>query len=361
MKAENKIADKGETENLLNKRGLIIAGPCSAENEEQLLQTAKELSENGNTDILRAGVWKPRTNPGGFEGAGTKALAWLLKAKKETGLPTATEIATARHTEDALCFDTDVLWIGARTTVNPFSVQQIADALRGTDQMILIKNPVNPDIKLWAGAIERLQKTGINKLGLIHRGFSSYGNTEYRNVPMWQIPIEMKRLFPRIPMYCDPSHICGNTENLCAVSQKSMDLDYDGLMIESHCDPLNALTDKQQQVTPRELKELLKKIKWKKPESEEIDFRRQLENLREQINYMDEELITLIGQRMNVAEEIGELKKNGGITVLQTARFSEIIQRTSLKGKQVGLSEEFIHSLISAIHVESIRKQNNLR
>mgnify|MGYP001604575216 CR=1 FL=1 len=358
MKAENKIICSGE--NLINKRRLIIAGPCSAESEEQLLQTALELAENGNADVLRAGIWKPRTNPGGFEGAGTKALAWLLNAKKQTGFPTATEIATAKHVEDALSFETDILWIGARTTVNPFSVQLIADALRGTKQTVLIKNPVNPDIKLWAGAIERIQKSGICNIGLIHRGFSSYGNTEYRNVPMWQIPIEMKRLFPGIPVICDPSHICGNTENLYTVSQKSIDLDYDGLMIESHCNPANALTDKQQQVTPRELKSLLKKIKWKKPVSAKTGFLKQLENLRERINYMDEELISLIAERMKIAGEIGELKKKNDITVLQASRYSEIMKRSSLKGKQVGLSEEFIHTYMSAIHVESIRTQNLL-
>lgn len=358
MKTEKQDPAACSTDKLANKKGWIIAGPCSAESEEQLLQTAHEISLTRQADVLRAGIWKPRTNPGSFEGAGTKGLSWLLKAKQMTGLKTATEVATAKHVEDALCFETDILWIGARTTVNPFSVQQIADALKGTGRQVLIKNPVNPDLKLWAGAVERLQKSGINKLGLIHRGFSVYGNTEYRNVPMWQIPIEMKRLFPEIPVICDPSHICGNTSNLHKIAQKSLDLDYDGLMIETHCDPQRALTDKQQQVTPRELNDLLEKLRWKRPETDAVDFLVQLENLRERINHLDEELISLISHRMCVAKEIGELKNQHDITVLQSARFSEILKRNTEKGKEMGLSDEFIQSYLTAIHVESIRIQN---
>jgi chorismate mutase len=287
----------------------VLAGPCSAESEEQLLRTAIELSHTKKVDVLRAGIWKPRTNPGSFEGNGTKALPWLLKAKKITGLQTAVEVATAKHVEDALSFEVDVLWIGARTTVNPFSVQQIADALKGTNQTVLIKNPVNPDIKLWIGAIERLQKSGITDIGLIHRGFTSYGNTEYRNVPMWQIPIEMKRLFADMPLICDPSHICGNRTGLLSVSQKSVDLDYDGLMIESHYNPDLALTDKQQQITPDDFKQLLDSIIRKNSSSNEAGFVKQLDYLREQINHLDEELISLISNRMNVAKQIGEIKK----------------------------------------------------
>jgi chorismate mutase len=346
--------------NIIYKKGLIIAGPCSAESEQQLLQTTIELAAQKKVDILRAGIWKPRTNPGGFEGVGTKGLAWLLKAKQLAGLKTAVEVATAKHVEDALSFDVDVLWIGARTTVNPFSVQQIADALKETKQTVLIKNPVNPDIKLWIGAVERLQKVGITNIGLIHRGFTSYGNTEYRNVPMWQIPIEMKRLFPDLPFICDPSHICGNRIGLYSVAQKSTDLDYDGLMIESHFDPESALTDKNQQITPDELSKLLDKIEWKKSYSNESNFVNKLERLREQINYLDEELISLISNRMKVVKEIGNIKKESNVTILQSGRYSEIIERALKKAKQVELSEEFMKTYMEAVHIESIRVQNTI-
>ncbi len=346
--------------NLLYKKGLVIAGPCSAESEEQLITTAIELSKLEKVDVLRAGIWKPRTNPGYFEGVGTKGLAWLLKAKQLTGLKTAVEVATAKHVEDAMSFDVDVLWIGARTTVNPFSVQQIADALKGTKQTVLIKNPVNPDIKLWIGAIERLQKSGIENIGLIHRGFTSYGNTEYRNVPMWQIPIEMKRLFPELPMICDPSHICGNRTGLASIAQKSVDLDYDGLIIESHYNPEVALTDKQQQITPLALNELLEKLVRKTNTSHEDNFVKNLDHLREQINHLDEELISLISTRMNVAKHIGEIKKNSQVTVLQSSRYNEVLERSIKKGEQVGLSHEFIKNYLEAIHIESIRIQNSL-
>jgi len=325
-----------------------------------LLQTAAQLAAQKKVDILRAGIWKPRTNPGGFEGVGTKGLAWLLNAKQLTGLKTAVEVATAKHVEDALSFDVDVLWIGARTTVNPFSVQQIADALKETKQTVLIKNPVNPDIKLWIGAVERLQKVDIKDIGLIHRGFTSYGNTEYRNVPMWQIPIEMKRLFPGLPLISDPSHICGNRTGLYAVAQKSVDLDYDGLMIESHFDPESALTDKNQQITPDELGKLLDEIEWKKSYSSESNFVNKLERLREQINYLDEELISLISNRMKVVKEIGNIKKESNVTILQSTRYNEIVERALQKAKQVELSEEFMKTYMEAVHIESIRVQNTI-
>lgn len=349
---------KTEEENSLLKKGLIIAGPCSAENEEQLVQTAIQLAGIGKTDVLRAGIWKPRTNPGGFEGVGTKGLSWLLNAKRITNLKTAVEVATSKHVEDALSFDVDILWIGARTTVNPFSVQQIADALKGTNQTVLIKNPVNPDIKLWIGAIERLRNAGINKIGLIHRGFTSYGNTEYRNTPMWQIPIEMKRLYPELPIICDPSHICGNRHDLLSVAQKSVNLDFDGLIIESHYDPESALTDKDQQITPLELSNLLDRLILKRSRSDEETFLKPLENLREQINHLDEELISLISNRMKVAKEIGEIKKKSNITVLQSSRYNEILERLNKKGEELGLSEKFIKSYMEAIHIESIRTQS---
>lgn len=355
---DNNISDSSKS--IIYKKGLVIAGPCSAENEQQLLRTASELAHIGKVDVLRAGIWKPRTNPGGFEGAGSKGLSWLLNAKKATGLKTAVEVATSKHVEDALSFDVDVLWIGARTTVNPFSVQQLADALRGTNVPVLIKNPVNPDLKLWIGAIERLQKVGVKDIGLIHRGFSSYGNTEYRNVPMWQIPIEMKRLFPELPLICDPSHICGNREGLMSVIQKSVDLDYDGLIVESHFDPDSALTDKNQQVTPDVLKEMLDNIVSKKSVTSEEAFLKKLENLREQINHIDEELLTIISTRMKIAKEIGEIKKSSNITVLQSNRYNEIIERAINKGAILGLSEEFVKLYMEAIHIESIRVQNSL-
>lgn len=343
---------------IIFKKRLVIAGPCSAESEDQLIRTATELALLKKIDVLRAGVWKPRTNPGGFEGAGVKGLSWLLKAKHLTGLPTAVEVATGKHVEDAMSFDTDILWIGARTTVNPFSVQHIADALKGTKQTVMVKNPVNPDIKLWIGAVERIRKAGVENVGLIHRGFSSYGNSEFRNIPMWQIPIEMKRVLPELPMICDPSHICGKKSSLLSVAQKSVDLDYDGVMIESHYSPEMALTDKEQQVTPAGLMAILEQLVWKSSSSEKQDFVRDLERLREQINYLDEELLSLIGNRMKVAKQIGEIKKNHSITVLQSSRWKEIFERALIKGASTGLSGDFIKAYMEAIHLESIRIQN---
>lgn len=352
--------EKAAIADLIKKNNLIIAGPCSAESEEQVLQTAQELKNTGKVDILRAGVWKPRTNPGGFEGAGVKGLSWLLKAKQITGLPTAVEVANSKHVEDAISFDTDVLWIGARTTVNPFSIQNIADALKGTNQTVLIKNPVNPDIKLWIGAIERLQKAGIENIGLIHRGFSSYGNSEYRNAPMWQIPIEMKRLFPDMPMICDPSHICGKRDNLQEVSQKSIDLAYSGLIIESHCDPNVALTDKDQQVTPAVLAKILNDLIIKTTTTGKKDFVEELNQLRAQIDCFDDELLTLIANRMNVARKIGEIKVQNDVTVLQASRWNEILERTINKSEKLNLGKAFVTSYMEALHIESIRIQDSL-
>src|SRR4026207_1881824 len=254
---------KENVQNAWNKRPLIISGPCSAETEEQVIQTAQRLAATGKVDILRAGIWKPRTKPGMFEGIGVKGLPWLLQAKKLTGLPTTVEVATGKQVQDALNFDVDVLWIGARTTVNPFSVQEVADALRGVDVPVLIKNPINLDLELWSGGIERLYKAGVKQVGMIHRGFSNYGNMEYRNAPMWHLPIEMKRRFPEMLLICDPSHICGNRTLLQSIAQKSIDLDFDGLMIESHIDPDNAWSDAKQQITPERLAEMLGELKWR--------------------------------------------------------------------------------------------------
>ncbi len=346
---------------IIKKNNLIIAGPCSVESEVQILQTAIELKASGKVDILRGGIWKPRTNPGGFEGVGTKGLAWMLKAKQETGLPFGVEVATSKHVEDALSFDTDVLWIGARTTVNPFSVQMIADSLKGTNQTVLIKNPVNPDLKLWIGAIERLQSAGISNIGLIHRGFSSYGNTEYRNAPLWQIPIEMKRLFPELPMICDPSHICGKVETLKEISQKSIDLAYNGLIIESHYSPKDALTDREQQVSTKGLVDLLDSLILKTCSTENSAYEKEINQLREQIDFYDDELLALISNRMKVAKQIGKRKLENDVTVLQSNRWNEILERMVQKSKQLDLGEAFVKSYMEAVHIESIRVQNGIK
>src|SRR3982751_1023525 len=296
---------KEVTQSAWNKRPLIISGPCSAETEEQVLETAMRLHKTGKIDMLRAGIWKPRTRPGSFEGIGTKGLPWLQKAKQLTGLPVTVEVATGKQVEDALHFEIDVLWIGARTTVNPFSVQDVADALRGVDVPVLIKNPINPDLELWIGAVERVAKAGIKQIGLIHRGFSSYGNTEYRNAPMWHLAIEMKRRNPKMMIINDPSHISGNRTLLQSVAQKAIDLDYDGIMIESHMDPDKAWSDAKQQVTPERLAEILDGIKWRHETTDQKEFVVALEKLREQINHVDDELMQLLGQRMKIAEKIG--------------------------------------------------------
>lgn len=343
-----------------NKRPIIISGPCSAETEEQVLETAQRLAATGKVDMLRAGIWKPRTKPGMFEGIGTKALAWLANAKKATGLPITVEVATAKHVQDALQFDVDMLWIGARTTVNPFSVQEVCDALRGTDVPVLIKNPINPDLELWSGGIERLHKVGVKDVGMIHRGFSNYGNTEYRNAPMWHLPIEMKRRFPEMLIICDPSHICGNRTGLQTISQKSIDLDFGGLMIESHIDPDNAWSDAKQQITPERLSEMLGELIWRIENSDEKEFITALAKLREQINQIDDELLTLIGQRMKIADKIGEYKRENNITILQTHRWNDILAKAFVKGELLGLNKEFITKYFDAIHLESIAHQNKI-
>ena len=345
---------------LSKKTPLIISGPCSAETEEQVMQTAKRLAATGKVDILRAGIWKPRTRPGSFEGIGTKGLPWLQQAKKETGLPVAIEVATGKQVEDALHFDVDVLWIGARTTVNPFSVQEIADALRGVKIPVLIKNPLNPDLELWVGGMERIAKAGIEELGLIHRGFSSYGNTEFRNAPMWHLAIEMKRRFPGIPMINDPSHICGRRDILQAVAQQAIDLDFDGLIIESHIDPDNAWSDAKQQITPEVLMEMLEAIRWRKENIASEEFHSALEKLRQQINQLDDELLEVLATRMKVAQKIGEYKKNNDITILQTNRWNEILNRAVAKGNKMGLSDDFITKYMDAVHMESIQQQNKI-
>ncbi|MGB4773157.1 MAG: chorismate mutase [Chitinophagaceae bacterium] len=343
-----------------NKRPLIISGPCSAETEAQVLETADRLKATEKVDMLRAGIWKPRTRPGSFEGIGTKGLPWLQQAKRNTGLPITVEVATGKQVEDALHFDVDVLWIGARTTVNPFSVQEVADALRGVNVPVLIKNPINPDLELWTGAVERVAKAGVNNIGLIHRGFSSYGNTEYRNAPMWHMVIEMKRRNPDMILINDPSHICGRRDILADVAQKAIDLDFDGLMIESHIDPDNAWSDAKQQVTPERLSEMLSNIIWRKEDVSSENFHVALDKLREQINQLDDELMLLLGQRMKVADQIGKYKKDNNVTILQTNRWNQILERAYGKSDKLGLSREFITKYLDAVHMESINRQNQI-
>jgi chorismate mutase len=341
-----------------NKRPLIISGPCSAETELQVLQTAKDLATTAKIDVLRAGIWKPRTKPGLFEGIGEVGLEWLTTAKKETGLPTTIEVATAQHVEQALKHNVDILWIGARTTVNPFSVQEVADALKGVDIPVLVKNPINPDLELWSGALERLQKVGMQDIGMIHRGFSSYGNTEYRNAPMWHLPIEMKRRFPEMLLICDPSHICGNRHMLQMVAQKSIDLDFGGLIIESHIDPDKAWSDAKQQITPQVLSIMLDDLVWRV--KNETDNATELTLLRERIDQVDDELLSLLNRRMKIADEVGIYKKQNNLTILQTARWNEILERAMAKGNTLTLSKEFLVKYFDAVHMESINHQNKV-
>jgi len=345
---------------VIAKRPLIISGPCSAETEEQVLQTATRLAATGKVDVLRAGIWKPRTRPGSFEGVGTKGLPWLQQAKKISGLPVAVEVATGKQVEDALHFDVDVLWIGARTTVNPFSVQDVADALKGVDVPVLIKNPINPDLELWIGAVERVAKAGIKNIGLIHRGFSSYGNTEYRNAPMWHLAIEMKRRNPGMLLINDPSHICGRRDILLDVAQKAIDLDFDGLIVESHIDPDNAWSDAKQQITPEQLGDMIGSIIWRKEDISSEELHANMEKMRAQINQLDDELLQLLGQRMKVADKIGQYKKDNNITILQTNRWNAILERAFINGEKIGLSKEFVTKYFDAVHMESINHQNKI-
>jgi chorismate mutase len=342
------------------KRPLVISGPCSAETEEQLVATAEQLAATGRVDVLRAGIWKPRTKPGMFEGVGAKGLPWLQRASKLTGLPTTVEVATGKQVQDALTFEVDMLWIGARTTVNPFSVQEVADALRGVDVPVLIKNPINPDLELWGGAVERVARAGIRRIGLIHRGFSAYGNTEFRNAPMWHLAIEMKRRHPGIPIVNDPSHICGRRDILMDVAQKAIDLGFDGLMLESHVDPDNAWSDAKQQVTPARLAEMLEAVKWRREDVASETFHMALDKLREQINHVDDELLDLLSQRMRIAERIGEYKRNNDVTILQTNRWNEILEKSFSKADRLGLSREFVTRYLDAVHMESINRQNRV-
>jgi len=338
-------------------RPFLISGPCSAETEEQVMETAKALAQMKEVSVFRAGIWKPRTRPDSFEGVGTDGLKWLRSVKQETGLMVCTEVANQKHVYEALKYGVDMLWIGARTSVNPFTVQEISDALNGVDIMVLVKNPVNPDIELWVGAIERISRAGITKIGAIHRGFSTFEKTSYRNQPNWQLPIELHRRIPELPIICDPSHISGTREFLHEISQKAMDLNFDGLMLESHIDPESALSDSAQQVTPGELKELLSRLIMRNPVASDPRLLDVLGELRQQIDIYDEHLIDLLEKRMKVAETIGQYKKENNITILQATRWNEIVRKVMAKGAAKGLSPEMIDSVFKAIHQESINHQ----
>lgn len=338
---------------------LVIAGPCSAETEEQVLKIAHEL-QGSDVSVFRAGIWKPRTRPGGFEGVGEIGLKWLQKAKAETGLLMAVEVANAAHVKLALEHDIDVLWIGARTTVNPFAVQEIADALQNTDKIVLLKNPVNPDLSLWLGGLERLYNAGIKKLGVIHRGFSTYEKSKYRNNPEWQIAIDLQNRFPDLPLICDPSHITGKREMILEVSQQALDLNYDGLIIETHTDPDNAWSDAAQQVTPDALKRIFVDLRVRKATDEADDFNIRMTKLRAQIDDADVKLLEILGKRMKIAEKIGALKKEKNVSILQSSRWHEILGKMVLEGEEKGLSEEFILKLFKAIHQESISHQEKV-
>ena len=338
---------------------LVIAGPCSAETEEQVLKIAHEL-KNSDVSIFRAGIWKPRTRPGGFEGVGEIGLKWLQKAKAETGLLMGTEVATAAHCKLALENDIDVLWVGARTTANPFAVQEIADTLKGTDKIVLIKNPVNPDLALWLGGVERLHMAGIEKLGVIHRGFSTYEKTKYRNIPEWQIAIELQNKFPDLPLIIDPSHITGNRDMILEVTQEALDLNYDGMIIETHTDPDNAWSDAAQQVTPDALKQIFKDLRVRKQVDVSDEFMAKMSKLRANIDVLDANLLELLSKRMKVAVEIGQVKKEANVAVLQNNRWNEILGKMILEGEKKGLSEEFVLKMFKAIHQESINKQDKV-
>lgn len=339
------------------KEPMIIAGPCSAETPEQVMETAQQLASGGQVHMLRAGIWKPRTRPNSFEGVGQEALNWLIEAGKATGLPVITEVANGQHVEMALKAGFKKLWIGARTTVNPFAVQEIADSLKGSDTHVFVKNPINPDLNLWIGGIERLKGADLSNVDAIHRGFSAYKTGKYRNEPMWEIPIELKSYFPEMKLICDPSHICGRRDILQEVSQKAIDLTFDGLMIETHPNPDQAWSDAQQQITPEQLKVLLNGLIVRQISSADDDFYHSLDTLREQINSVDSELIKLISKRMNIAAEIGVYKKEHSITILQPERWKEIKKLQTETASEVGLTNKFIVKYLEAIHQESIRHQ----
>lgn len=334
---------------------MVIAGPCSAETEEQTVKTAKQLSAKG-IKIFRAGIWKPRTKPGGFEGVGSEGLPWLKTVKQETGMLTATEVATGKHVYEALKFGVDLLWIGARTTANPFAVQEVADALKGVDVPVLIKNPVNPDLELWIGALERVYNAGLRRLGVIHRGFSTYDKTIYRNTPQWHIPIELRRRMPQVPIVCDPSHIGGRRELIASISQQALDLNFEGLIIESHCTPDEAWSDKNQQITPDVLAEILTHLVVRKTNQTTED----LSILRRQIDDLDNRLLEVLAKRFRISREIGTYKKEHNMAVLQATRYDEILKDRISQAESMDINGEFMKTILEAIHEESVRVQLEL-
>ncbi len=335
-----------------NQRPIVISGPCSAETEEQVMNTATQLAKNG-IKIFRAGIWKPRTKPGGFEGVGEIGLPWMQRVQKELGMLITTEVATPKHVEAALAANMDILWIGARTVANPFAMQELADSLRGIDVPVLVKNPVNPDLELWIGGLERINGAGIKRLGAIHRGFSSYDRRIYRNLPMWHIPIELRRRIPNIPIFGDPSHIGGRRELIAPLCQQAMDLGFDGLLLESHCNPDAAWSDAAQQVTPAVLEFILDKITIRST----AQTTESLEALRRQIDECDNAIIEMLSKRMRVSREIGQYKKENNLTVVQTMRYTEILEKRGAQGVLCGMSAEFIKSIFEAIHEESVHQQ----
>ncbi|MBK8921970.1 MAG: bifunctional 3-deoxy-7-phosphoheptulonate synthase/chorismate mutase type II [Saprospirales bacterium] len=341
------------------KRPILIAGPCSAETEEQVLTAAAGLKDQG-VDLLRAGIWKPRTRPGAFEGVGTPGLKWLKRVKEETGLAVTTEVANAQHAYECLKYGIDVFWIGARTTVNPFSVQEIADALEGTDIPVLVKNPVNPDYKLWVGALERLHKAGLRRIAAIHRGFSSYGDSKYRNLPRWQMAIDLMQEFPGLEVICDVSHICGRRDILAETAQKAYDLNFDGLMVEVHPDPDKAWSDTAQQITPAQYGDMMRTLVRRAVTTDDPDFLARMENCRSEIDALDEELIHLIAQRMQLVREIGAIKKDKNVAVLQPERFRALREALQRRGEKNELSPEFISLFLEAVHQESINQQEQI-
>jgi len=348
------------TKHLNITKPLIISGPCSAETEEQTVATAKQIAATGKVHALRAGIWKPRTRPGQYEGAGEEGLKWLVQAKKETGLPITTEVANAAHVEACLKAGVDILWIGARTTVNPFSVQEVADALKGVDIPVMVKNPINPDVELWIGAFERLSRAGITKMAAIHRGFSSFEKGPFRNAPMWDLAIELKTKLPELEMICDPSHISGNRELIGMVSQKALDLDMSGLMIESHINPDAAWSDAKQQVTPAALARIIEGLVVRTVSSDNKIFKDTLGVLRDQIDQLDDEIMQKMASRMKVSEKIGQYKKENNVTILQVNRWEEIIQTRVNLGKAMGLDEGFMRDLLRLVHHESIQVQTKV-
>ncbi len=335
-----------------SKRPVVIAGPCSAETEKQVMETAKDLAKNG-VGIFRAGIWKPRTKPGGFEGVGSVGLTWLQEVKKETGMLVATEVANKQHVEEALNAGVDVLWIGARTSANPFAMQEIADSLVGADVPVLVKNPVNPDLELWIGAMQRIYNAGIRQIGAIHRGFSAYGKHLYRNMPQWHIPIELRRRMPELTLICDPSHIGGKRELVAPLSQQAMDMGFDGLIVESHCDPDSAWSDKSQQVTPEVLNFILNMLVVR----DTTQTTESLTLLRQQIDQIDNDLLEALSKRMRISREIGQYKKEHSMPVVQTGRYDDILNSRAAAAEELGMNGDFMKTVYQAIHEESVRQQ----